>query len=159
MRSSRIIRATSPPAIVDIGDGLGGAGLQLAHGGRGHRCSRRLGMMVHMTVRSTHRLLEGNIARRLREVALRLDEAGLQVDDVVAQLVVLGLDGFVVLVQQVVVADLLLEFLDVAFFALAERSLCQVLVSWSSLSFERRKKEKLRRGATISVHFHILCEK
>ena len=69
----------------------------------------------------------------LREVALRLDESRLEVDDVVSQLVVLGLDGLVVLVQQVVVADLLLELFDVAFFALAERSLCrmnsQVLVS------------------------------
>lgn len=54
------------------------------------------------------------------------DEAGLQVDYVVAQLVVFGLDGFVVVVEEVVVAHLLFELLDVAFLALSERTLWMV---------------------------------
>ena len=63
----------------------------------------------------------------------------MQVDDVVAQLVVFGLDGFVVFMEEVVVADLLFEFLDVAFFALAEGPLVvssQMLVSWALSWFE-----------------------
>ena len=90
-------------------------------------------MVVVSEKNARGRLLQVDVAGRLGEVALGLDEARLQVDDVVAQLVVLRLDGLVVLVQQVVVADLLLELFDVAFFALAERSLrrmnSQVLVS------------------------------
>ena len=64
-----------------------------------------------------------DIGRRLREISLRFDQARLKIDDVVAELVVLGLNGFIVFVQNGVVADLLFEFLDVAFFALAECSL------------------------------------
>jgi hypothetical protein len=68
------------------------------------------------------RALQGevDVGRRLRELAVGLDEARLQVDDVFAQRVVLGLDGLVVLLEGVELADLLLELLDVAFFALAE---------------------------------------
>jgi hypothetical protein len=47
----------------------------------------------------------------------------LEIDDVVAELVVLGLNGFVVLVQKSIVTDLLLEFLDISFFPLSEGSL------------------------------------
>ena len=145
-RRAGIVGATSAAAIVDVGDGLGGAGLQLAHGGTGHRSGGCGGTVVQVVVRAPARLLQRDVARRLGEVALGFDEARLQVDDVVAQLVVLGLDGLVVLVQQVVVADLLLEFLDVAFFALPEGALCQALVSWSSLSCPRRKKGKKKRN-------------
>ena len=67
--------------------------------------------------------MEVDVARGLGEFALGLEEAGLKVDDVVAELVVLGLEGFEVFAEQVIVADLLLEFLDVAFFALSEGSL------------------------------------
>lgn len=41
---------------------------------------------------------EVDVGWGLGEFPLRFDEAGLQVDDVVAELVVLGLDGLVVLV-------------------------------------------------------------
>jgi hypothetical protein len=59
----------------------------------------------------------------LREFTLGFDESRLEVDDVVSQLVVLRLDGLVVLVQQGVVADLLLQLLDVSLLALPEGSL------------------------------------
>jgi hypothetical protein len=39
-----------------------------------------------------------NVWRRLREVSLGLDEARLKIDDVITELVILGLNGFVVLV-------------------------------------------------------------
>ena len=55
-------------------------------------------MRIHDSVTAVARLLKLDIARRWRIVALRLDESRLQVDDIVAQLVVFGLDGFVVLV-------------------------------------------------------------
>jgi hypothetical protein len=64
-----------------------------------------------------------NVGRWLREVSLGFDQARLEIDDVVAELVVLGLDGFVVLVQESIVTDLLLEFLDISFFPLSEGSL------------------------------------
>ena len=83
------------------------------------------------SVTGVARLLELDVAGRGRIVALGLDESRLQVDDVVAQLVVFGLDGFVVLVQQVVVPYLLFELFDVPFFALPEGPLySQMLVSW-----------------------------
>jgi hypothetical protein len=47
----------------------------------------------------------------------------LEVDDVVAKLVILGLDGFEVLAEKLVVSDLLLELLDIALLALPECSL------------------------------------
>lgn len=81
-----------------------------------------------MVLGHTGGVLEVDIAGHRRDFALGLEQAGLQVDDVVAQLVVLGLDGLEVLVQQVVVAYLLLEFFDVAFLALAEGSLWEVVV-------------------------------
>jgi len=49
----------------------------------------------------------------------------LEVDDVVSKLVVLGLDGFVILVQNGVVSNLFLELLDVSLFTLSEGSLYQ----------------------------------
>ena len=64
-----------------------------------------------------------NVTRGLGKIALGFDEAGLEVDDVVTELVIFGLQGFVVFVQQIVVSDLLFEFLDVSFFALSESAL------------------------------------
>ena len=121
-----IIGPAPPPAVPEVGDGLCGAGLELAHrrGCHGRRGGRDV--MVHVVLREAGRVLEVDIARHGRDFALGLEQAGLQVDDVVAQLVVLGLDGLEVLVQHVVVADLLLEFFDVAFLALAERSLVRL---------------------------------
>lgn len=111
-------------------DGLCGGRLKVADGrgahGRGG-CRDLLLLLVHR-VRGPW-IREINVRRRLRELTLRLDEARLEVDDVVSQLVVFGLDGFVVFVQQVVVPHLLLELLDVSFFALAERTLSNDKVS------------------------------
>lgn len=53
----------------------------------------------------------------------------MKVDDVITQLVVLRLNGLVVFRQQLVVADLLLKFLDVALLTLAEGALASQAVS------------------------------
>ena len=66
---------------------------------------------------------EIDVTGRLRKFALGLDEAGLQVDDVVSQLVVLCLQRFVVFAQQFVVGNLFFEFLNVSFFPLSESAL------------------------------------
>jgi hypothetical protein len=66
-----------------------------------------------------------DVGRWLGEVTLGFDQAGLEIDNVVAELVVLGLNGFVVLVEKSVVTDLLLEFLDVSLFPLSKGSLCE----------------------------------
>ena len=68
-----------------------------------------------------------DVRGRLGEFALRLDEARLQVDDVLAQGVVLGLDGLVVVLEGVQLTHLLLKLLDVSFLALAECSLFDCL--------------------------------
>lgn len=143
--AARVVGSAPPPAIAEVGDRLCGARLQLAHRRRCHGRRRRRDMVVEMALSDTSRVLEVDIAGHGRDFTLGFEEAGLQVDDVVAQLVVLGLDGLEILVQHVVVADLLFEFFDVAFLALAECSLggcSQVLVSWVSLSFEPAKKSQ-----------------
>ena len=66
---------------------------------------------------------EVNVTWRLRKIALGFDEARLQVDDIVSELVVLCLQRFVVFAQQGVVSNLLFEFLDMSFFALSEGAL------------------------------------
>jgi hypothetical protein len=55
--------------------------------------------------------------------ALWLEEAALELEDVVAQGVVLVLDDLVVVLEGVQLADLLFELLDVALFALTEGAL------------------------------------
>lgn len=60
---------------------------------------------------------------RLWVLAVRLDKAGLQVNDVFSERVVFRLDGLVVFFELVQGADLLFELFDVAFFALAEGAL------------------------------------
>jgi hypothetical protein len=57
------------------------------------------------------------------DFALSLEKARLQVDDVVAQLVVLRLERFVELAQLFILFDLILELLDVLLLALAEGTL------------------------------------
>lgn len=59
----------------------------------------------------------------LGKVTLRLNQASLKVDDVITELEVLGLDGFEIVVQNVVVANLLLQLFDVTFLALSESPL------------------------------------
>jgi hypothetical protein len=78
--------------------------------------------MLHVVL-SNVREGEVDIRRGLRVVALGLDEARLQVDDVLAQRVVLGLDGLVVVLEGVQLPHLLLELLDVSFLALAKGTL------------------------------------
>lgn len=58
----------------------------------------------------------------------------MEIDNVVAELVVLGLNLLEVFAQDLIVAYLLLELLDVAFLALAERSLNVVLVMHTNTS-------------------------
>ena len=69
------------------------------------------------------RMVQVYVRRWLGEFALRLDEAGLEADNVVAELVVLCLDGFIAIIKGIVFADLLFQALDVTLFALSERSL------------------------------------
>jgi hypothetical protein len=78
--------------------------------------------MLHVIL-SNVREGEVDIRRGLRVVALGLDETRLQVDDVLAQRVVLGLDGLVVVLEGVQLPHLLLELLDVSFLALAKGTL------------------------------------
>jgi hypothetical protein len=47
------------------------------------------------------RVVEVHVRWRLRVFAVGFDEAGLEVDDVFAERVVFGLDGFVVVLQSV----------------------------------------------------------
>ena len=125
------------PDVPQILNGLGD--LELGHGGRAHGGGgrgdvvvvgqRRRWLLLYLLLvllvvgSADGRVVEVDVAWWLGEFALGLEEAGLEVDDVVAELVVLGLKGFEVFAEQVVVADLLLEFLNVAFFALSESSL------------------------------------
>ena len=64
-----------------------------------------------------------DVRRRLGYFALGLDQTALQCDDVVAQAVIFVLQGLVVIGQIGIVAHLLFEGFDVAFFALAEGTL------------------------------------
>lgn len=57
------------------------------------------------------------------DLALGLKETRLKVDDVVAQLVVLGLEGLVELAQLLELLDLVLELLDILLLTLAESAL------------------------------------
>lgn len=66
---------------------------------------------------------ETDVGWWLRVLALGLEEAGLEVDDVFTQRVVLSLDGLVVLLQRVHLADLLLQLLDISLLALAKGTL------------------------------------
>ena len=59
----------------------------------------------------------------LWKFALRFDEARLEVDDIIAQLVVFCLNGFVALTEEVIVLNLLFQFLDVSLFPLSKRTL------------------------------------
>lgn len=59
----------------------------------------------------------------LRVLVLGLEKATLQLQDVVAESIVLRLDELEILFEGVKVAHFGLELLDIAFFALAESSL------------------------------------
>ena len=59
-------------------------------------------------MRNARWLLQVDVVGSWWEVTLRLDEAGLQVDDVVSELVILGLDCLVVFRKVCIIADLLL---------------------------------------------------
>lgn len=110
------------------GDGARGRGLHLAHGGHGSDGSA--GVLAVQVVEVLLRLVltgvrvgEVDVGRRLREVALGFDQAGLEVDDVLAEGVILSLDGLEVVLERVQLAHLLLELLDVALLALAKGAL------------------------------------
>ena len=64
-----------------------------------------------------------DVGWRLRIVALRLDEARLEMDDVLPQRIILRLDRFKIVLQIVQLSDLLLKLLDISFLSLSERTL------------------------------------
>lgn len=70
--------------------------------------------------------LQVDVAGQLGDFGLVVDETRLQADDVLAQLVVFGLDGLERLGQVVVVLDLLFELADISLLALAECALVDV---------------------------------
>lgn len=77
-------------------------------------------------------VVENDIGWWLRVLALGLDEPGLEVDDVLAQRIVLCLDSLVVILQIVQIPDLLLELLDISFLALTKGTLLAGYVSLRS---------------------------
>ena len=81
---------------------------------------------------------------RLWIFALRLNQAGLKVDDVVAKLIVFGLKGFEVAAQYIIITDLFLELLDIALFALPEGPLVQVSMLDKDVDWRAR--------ASLSAH-------
>ena len=64
-----------------------------------------------------------DVRRWLWILALGLEEAGLEADDVVTQLVVLGLQSFETFSEAIEFPHLRLQGLDVPFFSLSERAL------------------------------------
>jgi hypothetical protein len=72
---------------------------------------------------SLARLESVHVAGWRRHLALRLQESRLEIDDVVAELVVLGLHRLEVFAQDLVVAHLFLELLDIALLSLSKCSL------------------------------------
>lgn len=64
-----------------------------------------------------------DVRRRLRNFNLSFHESRLQVDDVLSQSVIFCFHVFVMLVRFSILADLLLQFLDITFLALTECSL------------------------------------
>lgn len=69
------------------------------------------------------RMRQVDVWRWRRELALRIEKSRLEVDNVLSQGVVFGLDLLVGLIHVAKLADLLLELLDVFFLALAECAL------------------------------------
>jgi len=64
----------------------------------------------------------------LRVFALGLDEPRLEMNDVLAQRIVLRLDRLVIVLQSVQFPHLLLELLDVSLLALSKGSLCSTIL-------------------------------
>ena len=76
-----------------------------------------------MLLMASMRMGQVDVWRRLRVFALGLDEARLQMDYVLAQRVVLRLDGLVIVLQRMQLPNLLLELLNVSLFTLSKCSL------------------------------------
>ena len=68
-------------------------------------------------------MVQINVGGWLGVFALGLEQAGLEADDVVTQLVIFLLNSFVAVVEGVVFPDLRFQALDVALFSLSEGSL------------------------------------
>lgn len=100
--------------------------LHLAHGRHGSDVllggAARLAGLLGIAAAGV-RVCEVDVGGRLGVVALGLDQARLEVDNVFAEGVVLSLDGLEVVFEGVEFADLLLELLDVSFFPLAKGTL------------------------------------
>ena len=80
--------------------------------------------MIDVLFGSGLRVREVDVGWRVGVFLLVIDESRLEMDDVFPQRVVFGLDGFVVFLEYMVFAHLLLKLFDVAFFALTECALC-----------------------------------
>lgn len=78
-----------------------------------------------------------DVGRRLRGLDLCIQKSRLQVYDVLSQCVVLRFHIFVMLLHFVVLADLLLKFLDITLLALAECSLRETVISNSKSTCPR----------------------
>lgn len=106
--------------------------IQTCHTTGSPRCGMMWGRLC--LVRCVARVKTVNAWRWLRKISLRLDEARLKVDDVVTELIVLGLNGFVVVVEDSVVANLLFKLFDVTFFPLSK---CSLLMKTNVSDVER----------------------
>ena len=82
-----------------------------------------LHMVDRLIMLSRMWVIQVDIGRRLGVFALRLDESGLKVDDVLAQRVILRLDRLVIVLQCMQFPNLFLELLNVSFLALSKGSL------------------------------------
>ena len=79
--------------------------------------------MIEVLLMTGVRMSQVDVGGRLRVFALGLDESRLEVDDVLAQRIIFGLDRLVIVLQRVQLPHLLLELLDVSFLALSKGSL------------------------------------
>jgi hypothetical protein len=68
-------------------------------------------------------LIQVDVLGRRGKLSLGFNESGLKVDDIVPELVVFCLNGFVIFLQCVEIPYLLLQLLDVAFLPLTKRAL------------------------------------
>lgn len=110
--------------VIAPGSLVGRLGLLASSGAGGRR--RGTGARGRSRGRNRHvrsRLAEVDVSWELRDFALGIEQSGLQIDDVLSELVVLGLEGLVVIRDVLELLHLLLELAYVRFLALSECSL------------------------------------
>lgn len=104
------------------------------------------GRLGHVRIGGFAGAREVDACRGGRDLALGLEEARLEVDDVVAELVVLCLQRLVQLAQLLELLDLVLELLDVLLLALAEGTLGRVSDSSGRMDCSTEDRP-VRRGS------------